>query len=388
MSASDTLYDGLEQWLSQAYSWRDQRHLQVLISMVRALLYSGSVNLSRWSSYMPSRGKVAQSQQRRLSRWLKNPNIRVAQLYSGLIRSALSDWQQPVMYLSLDSSMLWNEYCLIRLAVVHRGRGLSLAWRVIKHNSSSVAYEAYQQLLEQAQQRVPDGVAVVILADRGFVHTELMQAVAERGWGYRIRLKCDSWVKRPGHGWCQLQAFHLAGGEALMLHTVRLHKGKCFGPVHIALARHPNGEAWAVVSNQKTTLKTLQDYGWRFSIEESFLDDKSNGFALERSAIRDAQMLERLCFVLAVAALYLTAQGLAVVDADQQQQVDVHWLRGNSFFRIGWDWIRRALIEPRPLISHVRFLGSFESDPVVPSLKYLADKYRLEFTVQTLAYSE
>jgi hypothetical protein len=85
-----------------------------------------------------------------------------------------------------------------------------------------------------------------------------------------------------------------------MLHTVRLHKGKCFGPVHIALVRHPNGEAWAVVSNQKTTLKTLQDYGWRFSIEESFLDDKSNGFELKRSAIRDAQMLERLCFVLAL----------------------------------------------------------------------------------------
>jgi hypothetical protein len=39
---------------------------------------------------------------------------------------------------------------------------------------------------------------------------------------------------------------------------------------------------------------------------------------LERSAIRDAQMPERLCFVLAFATLYLTAQGLAVVAADQQ----------------------------------------------------------------------
>ena len=45
--------------------------------------------------------------------------------------------------------------------------------------------------------------------------------------------------------------------------------------------------------------------GWH--IEESFLDDKSNGFELERSQIRDAKMLERLCFVLAIATLYLTA---------------------------------------------------------------------------------
>ncbi|MEM9092657.1 MAG: transposase [Cyanobacteria bacterium P01_F01_bin.53] len=386
MSASDTLYDGLETWLSQCYSWRDQRHLQVLICMVRALLYSGSVNLTKWSTYLPNRGQVSQSQQRRLSRWLKNPNIVVSTLYCPLVKSSLCDWQQAVMYLALDSSMLWNEYCLIRLVVVHRGRGLTLAWRVMKHASSSVAYDDYSSLLKQAAERVPAGVEIVVLADRGFIQIELMNAVSDLNWGYRIRLKANSWIKRYGHGWCQLSDFHLAAGEALMLHTVRLHKGAQFGPVHIALACHPNGEAWAVLSNQKTTLKTLQEYGFRFSIEESFLDDKSNGFELERSHIRDVQMLERLCFVLAVTTLYLTAQGLEVVEAGSRPQVDVHWLRGNSFFRIGWDWIRRALIEPRQLISQVRFLGSFEVDPVVPSLKSLENRCLLEFTAKTLAY--
>ena len=77
-----------------------------------------------------------------------------------------------------------------------------------------------------------------------------------------------------------------------------------------------------------------------------------------------------------------------VVDAGDRQQVDVHWLRGSSYLRIGWDWIRRTLIEPRPLISCVRFLGSFTCDPVVPSLKYLSRQFLLEFTVQTLAYPE
>ena len=117
-------------------------------------------------------------------------------------------------------------------------------------------------------------------------------------------------------------------------------------------------------------------------------EPKSNGFELARSAIRDAQMLERLCFVLAVATLYLTAQGLEVVESDNRQRVDVHWLRGNSLCRIGWDWIRRAFIEPSTFISQVRFLGNFESDPVVPSLKYLNDRFALEFTAQTLAYPE
>ena len=90
------------------------------------------------------------AQKRRLSRWLKNPKIVCCQMYSGLIQTALADWEQSEMYLSLNSSLLWNEYCLIRLVVIYRGRGLTMAWRVIKHASSSVAYEDYQSLLSQA----------------------------------------------------------------------------------------------------------------------------------------------------------------------------------------------------------------------------------------------
>jgi hypothetical protein len=126
-----------------------------------------------------------------LSRWLKNPQIVGSELYSGLIKAALADWQQSELYLSLDSSMLWNEYCLIRLAVVHRGRGMTMTWQVIKHASSSVAYEDYQSLLAQAAVRVPAGVNVIVLADRGLVQTELMTAIDALGWGYRIRLKAN-----------------------------------------------------------------------------------------------------------------------------------------------------------------------------------------------------
>ena len=53
------------------------------------------------------------------------------------------------------------------------------------------------------------------------------------------------------------------------------------------------------------------------------MDDKSNGFQLESSLVRDAAALTRLCFVLAVATLYLVAQGTQVVAA-QMLLVDPH----------------------------------------------------------------
>ncbi|NEQ83797.1 MAG: hypothetical protein F6K26_27525 [Moorea sp. SIO2I5] len=57
-----------------------------------------------------------------MQRWLYNARINVHRLYKPLIQSALADWKQECLYLSLDTSLFWDEYCLVRLAVVHRGR--------------------------------------------------------------------------------------------------------------------------------------------------------------------------------------------------------------------------------------------------------------------------
>jgi hypothetical protein len=80
--------------------------------------------------------------------------------------------------------------------------------------------------------------------------------------------------------------------------------------LHIAFARlKGTREAWFIVSDEPTGNKTFEEYGLRFDIEDNFLDDKSNGFQLESSQIRDAPALTRLCLVLAVATLFLVSQG-------------------------------------------------------------------------------
>ncbi|MDJ0727385.1 MAG: hypothetical protein QNJ38_19980 [Prochloraceae cyanobacterium] len=60
--------------------------------------------------YVKSRAIFAQSKQRRFSRWLHNPRINVQRLYSPLIQMALVGWEAKELYLSIDTSMLWNRY--------------------------------------------------------------------------------------------------------------------------------------------------------------------------------------------------------------------------------------------------------------------------------------
>lgn len=88
----------------------------------------------------------------------------------------------------------------------------------------------------------------------------------------------------------------------------------------MALARDPlSAELWLVVTDEPASLQTFQQYSERFQIEEELLDEKSNGFQLERSEIRSVPALSRLCFVLAVTTLLLTVQGQQVVATDKRR---------------------------------------------------------------------
>ena len=64
-------------------------------------------------------------------------------------------WGEPVLYVALDTSLLWNTYCLIRLSVIHRGRAVPLVWCVLHHGSAQVAFKVYQDLLEHRSSIFP-----------------------------------------------------------------------------------------------------------------------------------------------------------------------------------------------------------------------------------------
>jgi hypothetical protein len=142
------------------------------------------------------------------------------------------------------------------------------------------------------------------------------------------------------------------------------------GPVHLAIAR-PLGsdEYWYVISDEPAEVKTLEEYGLRFDIEENFLDDKSNGLQLESSLIRSAKAVERLCLVLAMTTLYLVSQGTSVVQRGARRLVDPHWFRGASYLKIGWKWVRYALSRGYELLTSVYLSSECDPEPAMACKK-------------------
>jgi len=386
MENTSYLYDTLLCVLGQHVNWLDLRHLKTMAWMMVGLIHSSSISLCAWAPYVVSRARYSQSTVRRFRRWLDNDKIEVHTLYGPLIQGALVGWVEKTLYVALDTSMLWDTYCMVRLCVVYRGRAVPLVWCVIAHGSAMVAYDVYKELLDKAARLVPLSCKVVFLADRGFADTELMSHLRRLGWHWRIRIKSNFWIYRCGHAAFQVGDVRLAPGQARFWRCVWL-TAKRFGPVHLAVARPlASDEYWYVVSDEPTEVKTLEEYGLRFDIEENFLDDKANGFQLESSLIRSPKALERLCCVLAMSTLSLVSQGTAVVQQGQRRFVDPHWFRGNSYLKIGWKWIIYALTRGDKLLATVYLSSEGDPEPAMASEKQGRQRqYRFVFEYQEAA---
>jgi Transposase DDE domain len=385
MENTPYLYDTLLRVLGQHANWLDLRHRKTLAWMLGGLICSKTVSLGAWTPFVVSQAQYAQSLVRRFRRWLDNNRITVEPLYGPLIEKAVVGWVGKRMYVALDTSMLWNTSCLIRLSVISRGRAVPLVWRVIEHRSAAVSFETYQDVLNEAKSRLPFACKVVFLADRGFADTPLMGHLRGLGWHCRMRITSTFWIY-PSHlapfqvGEIALKPGHLSCWQEVSI------TDKHFGPVHLVVAR-PLGsdEYWYVVSDESAELKTLEEYGLRFDIEANFLDDKSTGFQLESSLIRSAKALERLCFVLAMTTLYLVSVGTSVVQKGHRRLVDPHWFRGASYLKIGWNWVHYALNRGYELITSVYLSGELDPEPAMASKKQDEKRRQARFV---FAYQE
>jgi hypothetical protein len=345
MSDSLTLYRTIiGMILNTRPHFHDIRCLVTFAWAIVGVLLEKSVHLSKWGIHRTGMAKAA-SKQRQFVRWLKNAKIEHAQIYPNLVKAVFAEWGNHKIYLALDSSSLWDEFVIVRIALIYRGRAIPLSWMVLKQQSTMVAFEKYKQILKDAASVLPKGCAVFLLADRGFDDNDLFCAARNLGWGFRVRLKKSLRIYRVSKPCLSVGRLMPAKGKALFLHKVWITDRR-FGPVYLALAHvqtHNGFEEWAILSDDPTDLRTFDEYGLRFDLEENFLDDKSAGFQLESGEIRDADALARLGLILATATLYLVSTGTAVVMLGLRHAIDTHWQRGLSYFQIGWRWIRHAL---------------------------------------------
>ncbi|MEL7011449.1 MAG: transposase [Cyanobacteria bacterium J06588_4] len=299
--------------------------------------------------------------------------------------AAIHDWTHQRVYLALDTTMLWNRYCIIHILVVCGGRAVPFLWKVLTHKSSTVAFREYKLMLRLAQKLLSNYPDVMLLADRGFANHQLIRWLQNSNWHYCLRLPCDVTLHGARKHPIELMYLYPPKSEAVFYRHVGLWlDGGIRCNIVIANVKGVK-EPWAVrgrmfssrrrrrtarmrCTDEQPSLQTLWQYGLRFRVEELFLDSKSGAFQLEESKIRDRQSLERLYLVVALALLFATAHGMTIQLNGLRTQVDPHWKRGLSYLKIGLRWLRGVINKGRELLSP-NALSSKNNQPCFASSK-------------------
>jgi hypothetical protein len=356
-------------FLRQHCPARDQRHLVLLAWMVAGLALSETVCFDRWKTRLPLGYCLAASWQR----WLANSRIDVQALYGPLILWAIQHWQKPghTLHLALDTTMLWNRFCVVVLSVVAHGRAIPLLWQTLEHPSASVSASVSIALLEKADRLLSGCRAITLLADRAFPCDQLIAWLCSRPrWNTVMRLRGDTEI----HGTaaplgCKVRRLQLRRGQCRGFRGVRLWADGSQS-VNLVLA-HPTGlpveEPWYLISNAAPSLDLVWSYAQRFCCEQLFRDQKSGVFQLESSGLREPERIDRLLLVVAIAVLAGSLQGYALSLAGLRRQMDPHWKRGMSFLRIGLAALQMAVADVTTRLMDWLPIPIQELEPCVPS---------------------
>jgi hypothetical protein len=184
----------------------------------------------------------------RLSYFVHNDSICAGTFYAPLLKQFLQAFAGEAVELTLDTSMLWEKFCLVEVCLIWGGRSISLSQVVLEHGSATVGFEQYRPVLETVLTVLPPQSSVTLLADRGFEHGELLRWLQSNGWSWAIRAKCDLQVTLSSGMTRSIGQLIPPSEQAYLFPKV-----KVLGDIacHLATATvQCANEAWAVLSDQ------------------------------------------------------------------------------------------------------------------------------------------
>jgi len=212
----------------------------------------------------------------------------------------------------MDGSEVGRHCLALLVSVVYHGRALPVAWLVVRGCKGHFLEDTHVALLTQVQSLVPPAAQVIFLGDGEFDGGTLQATLTGWGWQYVCRTAQNVILIEAGEEFTLAQ---LGGqlGQRLSLPGVTFTR-QGYGPVHAsAWWRRGDQEPIYLVTNMELAAEACYWYTRRFRIETSFSDQKSRGFHLYKSHLRDPNRLARLMIAACLAYIWIVRLGAQAV---------------------------------------------------------------------------
>lgn len=294
---------------------------------------------------------------KQVDRLLSNKGISVWSLFECWVPYVVGDRSEIVTALDWTDFDADNQSTLVLSMITSHGRATPLLWKtVVKSELKGWRNEHEDVLLERFRQVVPEGLKVTVLADRGFGDQALYELLKDQlGFDFIVRFRgivkvtsADGETK-PAKDWVP------SNGRPLLLRGARVTKaGREIGAVVCVKAKGMK-EAWHLATShgERPASEIVALYSKRFTIEESFRDQKNLrfGMGLSDTRIGDPDRRDRMLLISAIAIVLLTILGAAgeALGFDK-------WLKANTVKRRTISLVRQGLMHygALPKMKHER----------------------------------
>lgn len=378
MSAQLPLYQVIHQRISAALSHSvPGSSITRLALLVTGMLAAKSAVLAQIAAELDAlqltRATIPESIARRLRRTLNDPQLDQATCYAPVLRHVL-DWDQVLrgqrrIVLIVDESSKADDLHLFRVSLPYWGGSLPLAWTVWQQNVALPAgtyWHAVDQVLDQVAMLLPDGLEVVVVADRAYAIPPFLDRLRAYGWHWVIRLTTTG-----SHRWCDRHGRDQALREVLRQQVgVPGRRWRARGCLFkdagwrqvelVAVWAVGQQEALVVITDLRERWGVLALYQRRFWIEPGFRNDKRKGWQWEASQVQGVAHQLRLLLGMAWASLVVLCVGVEAAQAQvarlarqvrRRAQPQVRHAR-ESVFTLGLRMVRRWLYQATPCALH------------------------------------
>lgn len=282
-------------------------HINALADLASCVLGCRNANTSEWIAILPRKTKNDHYKERFISRFLANKLIDPISVMEGFIPEmvAMMSASKQTIILMLDQSKISDGFECLMVSLRIGERAIPVAWRVFA-TSGPIGFEDQKPLLDRVKRMIPDGVTILLSADRFYGTAAMINWCQQAGWQYRIRLKSNLILDHEGG--------EITTGEAEAMKITQLENAILNDTnveTHIGIL-HEVGhkEPWIIAMDCLPSKYKTLDYGMRWGIECLFSDFKSRGFCVTKTHLVHADRIERLILVLTIALYWAVSTGM------------------------------------------------------------------------------
>lgn len=332
----------LRETLSHFFDWHKSR-LDCLIQILQALFRVRTVNLAEIATAFQTHAKE-ESAYRRVCRFFTDFAFEIAAVIPLILR--LFPLENKYLLILDRTNWKWGKSSIniLMLSIAYRGVSIPILWAVLDLEGNS-SLDDRVSILARFVKLLGIEKVEALVADREFVGKKWFSYLTESRIPFVIRIKQNSMVDGLREGYpvpVRELCKELGSRKKIRNRPLVLWGHKLYVSVrHRKRAKEP-----LILASNMEFEDVFEKYRRRWEIETMFGCLKTRGFCMEDTHITDADKIERLLFVLAIAFCWAYRTG--EIRAEEQPIVmKRHGRLSKSIFRVGLDQIRRTILGVR-----------------------------------------